>query len=122
VFNALRDTFYYAVVPRDSFGNVGFVSPLLRVAVPSFAEPYSLPGPITGDTAILVCDFPSDETPDVLVYTLSGELVRRFPAVDAQRIGWNTRNENGEALGSGLYLVVVKGRKFRSTGRIAIVR
>ena len=122
VFNALRDAFHYAVVPRDSFGNVGFVSPLLRVAVPNYAEPYSLPGPIVGDTAVLVCDFPGDETPDVLVYTLSGELVRKFPSVIGQRIGWNTRNEIGKALGSGLYLVVVKGKRFKSIGRIAIAR
>ena len=122
VFNALRDTFHYAVVPRDSFGNLGFVSPLRRLAIPRYAEPYSLPAPITGSDAILVCDFPEDEMPDVTVYTLSGEPVRKFAAVTSQRVTWNTQNDRGERLASGLYLVVVKGSKFKSIGRIAIAR
>jgi|GEM_PF-323653 hypothetical protein len=122
VFNALRDTLYYAVVPRDSFGNVGFVSPLRRVAVPNYAEPYSLPGPITGQEAVLVCDYPAGETPDVTVYTLAGEQVRRFPSLSGPRLTWDTRNERGELLASGMYLVVVKGSKFKSIGRIAIAR
>lgn len=122
VFDALRDTFYYAVTPRDSFGNTGFVSPLLRVAVSNYAEPYSLPAPITGASAVLVCDYPTDETPDVLIYTLSGELVVRLPGVTTQRVPWNVTNDHGKPLAAGLYLVVVKGKKSRSIGRIAVVR
>jgi len=122
VFNALRDTFYYAVTPSDSFGNLGFVSPLLRVAVPRYAEPYSLPAPITGGSAVLICDYPSDETPDILIYTLNGELVASLPDVKARRVPWNVTNDKNKPLAAGLYLVVVKGWKFRSIGRIAVVR
>jgi hypothetical protein len=121
VFDALRDTFYYAVTPRDSFGNTGFVSPLLRVAVPKYAEPYSLPAPITGPSAVLVCDYPSDETPDILIYTLSGELVATLPHVTTQRVPWNVMNDKNKPLAAGFYLVVVKGSKFKSIGRIAVV-
>jgi hypothetical protein len=122
VFNALKDTFYYAVTPTDSFGNTGFVSPLLRVAVPKYAEPYSLPAPITGVNAVLVCDYPADETPDVLIYTLKGELVASLPGVTTQRVPWNVTNDKNKPLAAGLYLVVVQGSKFRSIGRIAVIR
>lgn len=122
VFNAMKDTFYYAVTPTDSFGNTGFVSSLLRVAVPKYAEPYSLPAPITGSDAVLICDFPSDETPDVLIYSLSGELVAKLPRVTAQRTLWNVMNDKNKPLAAGLYLVVVKGSKFKSIGRIAVIR
>jgi hypothetical protein len=68
-----------------------------------------------------VLDFPAGETPDVLIYTLSGTLVRRFKDVTGQVLDWDGRNEAQRELADGLYIVVVQGRGFKQLGKIAKV-
>lgn len=126
IFDVPRDTFYYAVAARDSFGNLGYVSNLQRVAVPDYAEPYTVPNPITREDLTqgvsLVCDFPAGETPDVLIYTLSGELVWQADKVTSHQILWPATNGQGKPLASGIYLLVVNSKTFHRIGKFAIVR
>jgi len=122
VFGVPRDTagYYYFVTATDSFGNVSMASQFDRIAVQTWAEPYTRPAPFAGECK-LVLDFPAGETPDVLVYTLSGTLVRRFTNVTEPVLDWDGRNEAQRELADGLYLVVVQSLHFRKIGKIAKV-
>jgi hypothetical protein len=122
VFGVPRCTlgYSYFVTATDSFGNVSMASQFDRVEVATWAEPYTRPAPFSGQCD-LVLDFPAGETPDVLVYTLAGALVRRFPAVAEHVLAWNGCNEHGRLLADGLYIVAVQARNFRKIGKIAKV-
>lgn len=122
VFGIPRDTagYHYFVTATDSFGNVSMASQFCRVAAENWAEPYTRPAPFAGECE-LVLDFPAGENPEVLVYTLSGALVRRFPAVTTRVVAWDGCNEHGRPLADGLYLVVVRSISFRKVGKIAKV-
>jgi len=121
VFGVPRDTGYrYFVTATDSSGNVSMASQFYRVDVKTWAEPYTRPAPFSG-ACELVLDFPAGQTPDVLVYTLSGALVRRFDDVSQRVLAWDGCNASGKPLADGLYLVVVQGRDFKKLGKIAKV-
>jgi hypothetical protein len=122
VFGVPRDTagYRYFVTATDSFGNVSVASQLYRIQVETWGEPYTRPAPFSG-ACELVLDFPAGQTPEVLVYTLSGALVRRLPPSPDRVRQWNGRNEAGKELADGLYLVVVQGSSFRELGKVAKV-
>jgi hypothetical protein len=122
VFGVPRDTagYYYMVTATDSFGNVSMASQFYNVEVKTWAEPYTRPAPFSGRCE-LVLDFPAGEVPDVLIYTLSGTLVRRFEGVTERALDWDGNNEGGKPLADGLYLVVVQSLHFRKLGKIAKV-
>ena len=122
VFGVPRDTFGYSyfVTATDSFGNVSMASQFYKVEVTSWAEPYTRPAPFAGECK-LVLDFPAGETPDVLIYTLSGTLVCRFNNVSQHVLAWDGNNASGKPLADGLYLVVAQGRDFKKLGKIAKV-
>jgi hypothetical protein len=122
VFGVPRDTagYYYVVTATDSFGNVSMASQFYKVEVKTWAEPYTRPAPFSGQCE-LVLDFPPGETPDVLIYTLSGTLVRRFKSVTERVLDWDGRNSAQRELADGLYIVAVQGRDFKKLGKIAKV-
>ncbi len=122
VFGVPRDTtgYYYFVTAIDSYGNISMASQFDRVEVKTWAEPYTRPAPFAGECE-LVLDFPAGERPDVLIYTLSGTLVRRFRDVAGQVVDWDGKNEAQRELADGLYVVVVQGRGFKKIGKIAKV-
>jgi hypothetical protein len=127
VFNLSRDTvgYCYFVTAVDTFGNVSMASQYHDVAVGRWAEPYTRPAPFGGEPpgggCELVLDFPAGETPDVVVYTLSGAPVRKWKNETRRVIPWDGKNQQGRELADGLYLVVVQGRNFRKLGKIARV-
>jgi hypothetical protein len=122
VFGVPRDTagYYYVVTATDSFDNVSMASQFYKVEVKTWAEPYTRPAPFSGHCE-LVLDFPAGETPDVLIYTLSGTLVRQFKHVTEHVLDWDGKNEAQRELADGLYVVVVRGRDFKKLGKIAKV-
>jgi len=122
VFGVPRDTtgYYYFVTATDSYGNVSMASQFDKVEVKTWAEPYTRPAPFDGKCE-LVLDFPAGETPDVLIYTLSGTLVRRFKDVTGHVLDWDGKNEARRDLADGLYVVVLQGRNFKKLGKIAKV-
>ncbi|MEO0020592.1 MAG: clostripain-related cysteine peptidase [candidate division WOR-3 bacterium] len=123
LFNLARDTsgYYFLVIAIDSFGNRSRVSQYYSVRITSWAEPYTLPAPFTGPCR-LILDFPPEEIPDVFIYTLSGTLVKKFSRVQNREIQWSGTNEQNREVADGVYIVVVQGKNFRKTGRIAKVR
>ena len=66
-------------------------------------------------------DFPAGQSPEVLIYTMSGALVRRLAASPDRVRSWNGKNAAGKELADGLYLVVVQSPSFRKLGKIAKV-
>jgi hypothetical protein len=122
VFGVPRDTvgYNYVVTATDSFGNVSMASQFYNVEVKTWAEPYTRPAPFAGECE-LVLDFPAGETPEVLIYTLSGTLVKRFEDVNGHVLEWDGKNASGKPLADGLYIVAVQGRSFKKLGKIAKV-
>lgn len=122
LFNLARETtgYNFFVVAVDSFGNRSMVSQRYPVQISDWAEPYTMPAPFSG-ACKLVLDFPEEETPDVLIYTLSGILVRKFARVSSRVIDWDGKNEERQDLADGVYLVVVRGKRFNKIGKIARV-
>jgi hypothetical protein len=122
VFGVSRDTlgYYYFVTATDSFANVSMASQFYKVEVKGWAEPYTQPAPFAGPCELML-DFPAGQAPEVLIYTMSGTLVRRLPASAARARYWDGRNEAGKELADGLYLVVVQGSSFKKLGKIAKV-
>ncbi len=122
-FNKPMGVYYYTVWGVDEYGNRGSASSLYRVEVKGYALPYSIPSPFS-DSCWIYCDFPMDIKPSVYIYTLAGELIRKFSSdkIEGKKLFWDGRNRWGEEVSSGLYLVVVKGRGFRRIGKIAKIR
>ncbi len=120
LFNLPRDTagHYFFLTAVDTCGNVSMASQLYRVRVETWAEPYTRPAPFSG-ACDLVLDFPDGDTVDVFIYTISGTLVKKFLQVQEKVLRWDGLNEKGRALADGVYVVVVQGRGFKKSGKIA---
>jgi hypothetical protein len=123
IFNVAQNIYHYVVTPIDGFGNKGMVSQFSYITVKSSAEPYSKPNPFFSECNIF-CDYPTGEEPKVYIYTLSGELVKKFEfdEIKDHEIYWNGKNWNGKEAGSGIYLVLVKSKNFAKLGKIAKVK
>jgi hypothetical protein len=125
IFNVPKDIYKYLVMPKDGFGNKGMVSQFSSISLEQYAEPYSKPNPFFTETGCnIYCDYPPDQEPKVYIYTLSGELVKKFEfnAIINHEVYWDGKNWNGKEVGSGIYLVVVKSEKFSKLGKIAKVK
>lgn len=62
---------------------------------------------------------------EVQVYTLDGRLVRRLgipPNLAPARLSWDVRNEDGEAVASGVYIWRVASGANAKTGRLMVIR
>ena len=59
----------------------------------------------------------------VRIVTSSGSLVRRIEARGG-RLSWDGRDENGQLVSSGVYLVIAVGQNDEGTayGKIAVIR
>jgi hypothetical protein len=114
-----QDGYQFFITAQDSWGNRSSISDGVRsAAFTSPAEPYSIPSPFS-DSCLIVLDRSDASGPsDVSIYSLSGALVRRFP--DAlPPVHWDGRNEAGQPVADGIYIVVTMGGR---VGRIAKVR
>jgi hypothetical protein len=110
----------YVVTAEDACGNVSRASQFYKVGVETWAEPYTRPAPFGGNCE-LVLDFPDGQTAEVLIYAMSGSLVRRLPASTDRVRAWDGKNGSGKNLADGLYLVVVRASSFKKLGKIAKV-
>jgi hypothetical protein len=126
-FNLGQNTYHYLVTPVDSFGNIGFTSEFGTVNIQSYCEPYSMPSPFFTDCRI-ICDYPSVGPPEyflrLFIYTLNGELVKQFDDTyfNQNTVYWDGRNQAGQEVASGLYIVVLTAGNFTRIGKIAKVK
>ena len=59
----------------------------------------------------------------VLVYTLSGQLVRTLDKSGfGETLDWDVKNSRGQDLSSGVYLFVVKSARQTATGKLMVLR
>ncbi len=60
---------------------------------------------------------------DVKVYTISGDLVRKLTDTDSDgRVSWDTKNDSGKYVASGVYLCLVQDGSDKKVLRLIIVR
>jgi Ca-activated chloride channel family protein len=79
------------------------------------------PNPFTEQTSVII-DLKVPETILIHIYSIDGKLVKVIK-VDGKygpnRIEWNGENENGDALGAGIYLYTVKiGKENANSGKL----
>lgn len=85
-------------------------------AVLSFPNPFVL----SQGSEALVTFTPVPNEASVKIYTLSGTLVIEL---ESNRMSWDGRNESGELVGSGIYIVVITGTGMNPRmGKLAIIR
>jgi hypothetical protein len=85
------------------------------------------PNPCVRQHIVTIANIPSGEDVTVYIYNLTGEMVRRIKAVELVSGGsmiarWDTMNDDGEMVASGIYfyrLICSKGIKI---GKIGVVR
>ncbi len=86
------------------------------------AHAYPVPFvPSQGDKVITFTDLSSVAT--IRIYTVSGELAVTLEETDGDGLYlWDTRNSNGELLGSGVYIYLIKSATAERRGKLIIVR
>jgi hypothetical protein len=70
----------------------------------------AFPNPFKGNLTVVLDELSSEERIKISVFTVAGELVYRFPERfegEIYQVTWNGKNEKGEELASGLYLLKV---------------
>ncbi|TET46005.1 hypothetical protein E3J62_05565 [candidate division TA06 bacterium] len=98
----------------------------------------TFPNPVRGDRGYVTITFHirNQSIPRIRVYTMSGELVRKWEKEDLEgllnvsfpilpgryKIDWNLKNEAGNEVASGIYLVTLQGFATTSARKLAIVR
>jgi len=122
-FNKPAGEYGYGVFACDARGNRSSVSQFFTVKAEGYALPFSVPSPFH-DSCQISCDYPTRYEPEVFIYTLNGELVRKFPfsAIANKQLAWDGKNAKGRGVASGIYLILVKDGDFSRLGKIAKVR
>jgi hypothetical protein len=120
LYNKLRGSYFYLIYAEDRYENTGNVSNLLDVSVVEYAAPYSIPNPFQSSCYIAI-DYPDTLNPEVVVYSISGRRVRKFPPnqITSKRIFWDGKDGDQRDVGAGVYVVVVKDNDFKRVGKIA---
>ncbi len=62
---------------------------------------------------------------EIRIYTVAGELVRKFDAGnDSGLTSWNYKNDSGESCAGGVYIyhVINRGKDYSKTGKIVLIR
>lgn len=120
IFNKEQGEYFYFVRPEDTYGNFGNVSYPVHIILEKYALPYANPNPFQ-DACVIVLDYPDSLTPNVEIFSLAGRSVRRFASREIIRktIFWDGKDSSGQAVGSGLYFVLVKDGSFKRIGKIA---
>jgi hypothetical protein len=81
------------------------------------------------DGGITFANIPQDADASITLYTIAGERVRTLsegkeilPAVGAKRAWWDTANDYGNPVASGIYLYRITTGIGSKTGKVAIVK
>jgi hypothetical protein len=121
-FQHRKGSYEYYIVPQDSYGNTGFISQPVLVTLHEYTEPYSLPSPFYDDCKI-ICDFPQDLSPTLYLYTITGELIAKFPHETFRHdtVYWSGTNINNQPVASGIYCAVLIANNFKKSGKLVKV-
>ena len=90
----------------------------------SLADAHAYPVPFVtskGDTTITFTDLSSIAT--IRILTLNGEIVVTLQETDGDgQLVWDTRNQDGNFVTSGVYIYQIKSSADEKTGKLVIVR
>ncbi len=112
--------YFFYVTASDSFGNRAMLSePKQSRPVLDYAPPYTIPAPFR-DSCLIFVDSPTGQF-ELTIFTVSGNRVRHYPKASSP-IHWDGKNENGQPVADGIYLVTAAGPGFRTIGPIAQVK
>lgn len=114
---------------QTSFSAVISITTTAVAEKPALPEDFDLkqnyPNPFNPETRIEY-QLPSDAAVELGIYNLSGQLIRSLvsehkPAGFYAAL-WNGRDDGGQAVGSGIYLMRLKAGDYTSTRRITLLR
>ncbi len=90
------------------------INTLTKIPVTLTIHPHvqvlAFPNPFTDSLTLVVEESPTPRQVKIAVFTAAGELVYRFPedyGEDIYQYVWDGRNENGEEVASGIYLLKI---------------
>ena len=102
---------------------IGTIQLMERIPPNDFSSAYFYPNPFQphkGHTRVHLNNLP--ENTSVYIYTLSGELVRKLESSSSGQVLWDVRNQSGDIVSSGVYLMLLKTDKASTTLKVAVER
>jgi len=84
--------------------------------------------PIRGEQARIIWTQAQDGPVTITLYNLLGDKIATLldncicPAGQYNELDWNGKNQNGNVVGSGIYLAVLQINGRKQTGKIAVVK
>jgi hypothetical protein len=84
----------------------------------------AIPNPFNAETAIPI-SIPVGETATLHIFSVAGQLVRTMtcpPGPYTGRVTWNGRDARGTRVGSGVYVVALRGSRSVSISRLTLAR
>ena len=76
----------------------------------------------SGGVTITLPDSMLGGTPQLKIYTMDGQLVRKLEFIGENRTVWDGKNDGGKPVATGTYIYHVKTGKGYQTGRVAVIR
>ncbi len=129
------NTYYYAVTAVDFNGNVSPASSEVSTAITAIdesqqvPEEYSLfqnfPNPFNPTTTISF-GLPEAAQVELTIYNLRGQFIRRLTRATYtpgyHRLTWDACDRNGNVVGSGVYIYVLKAGDFHQSRKMILLR
>lgn len=87
------------------------------------------PNPCKRGQKVNIKNLPLNEETTIYIYNIAGEIVRTLKEGEEIEIGlgsetavWDTKNEDGEAVASGIYPYLIKSNQSGKSGKIVLVK
>lgn len=105
-----------------------------RVCIMSYIPPQwgdikIYPNPCKPGQKVKINNLPLSQNIMIIIYDIAGDKIRELKEGAEIEIGpgsetaiWDTRNEQGEDVASGIYLYLIKSEQSKKSGKIAVVR
>jgi hypothetical protein len=104
LYHLKKGEYYLFIIPIDQYGNKGYASDFVKIAIPSWAPIISLPNPFLKDPKILL-DKEENSFFTFKIYNLKGDLIGQ------KMIDLNN-------LKRGIYFISVTNQKYRNKGKL----
>jgi hypothetical protein len=121
---------YFGAIPTMTATPTAIPTPSPMPAIPQayFKLLNSQINPINNERTIIRWCQPSSGCVTINIYNLLGDRVillvdkQNFQAGQFNEAAWDGRNQDGKAVGSGIYIVYLQAGSFQSRGKIAVVK
>jgi hypothetical protein len=104
LYHLKKGEYYLFIIPIDQYGNKGYASDFVKIAIPSWAPIISLPNPFLKDPKILL-DKEENSFFTFKIYNLKGDLIGQ------KMIDLNN-------LKRGVYFISLTNQKYRNKGKL----